>query len=76
MIITGWLKRFVKSSILDDAHTLTQLLKIKYEDPAKCVRPAKVDISYVAENQLKQLSQKRNLVMLECFDFAKSAWHL
>jgi len=34
IIITGLLNRFVESSILDDVQTVTQLLKIKYEDPA------------------------------------------
>ena len=69
IIITGLLKHIVKSSVLDDAHTVTQLLKIKYEDPEHCVRPAKVDIGYVAENQLKQLGQKKKLSDVRVFAF-------
>jgi len=58
-IITTLMKHIVKPS-LDDSHSVMQLLNIEFEHSSSCIRPAKVDVGYMAENTLKQLQQKRH----------------
>ncbi len=54
-IITALMKRFVQPSILAEVQTATQLMKVKHQDSATCVKPGKVDVGYIAERELKQL---------------------
>ena len=68
-IITALMKRFVQPSILAEVQTATQLMKVKHQDSATCVKPGKVDVGYIAERELKQLLKRKAVSDVRVYTF-------
>ena len=57
-MVRGLLKRFVNPDILNDANTVTKLLKLDVDDSSTHVSYKKIDVGFPAEDDLRQLGSK------------------